>query len=247
MTPRNADIADANPPRRDTRSGPSPIALLRVAAMAMAGLVLTGMVGCASSASGNGSGNAGTGPSEPISVPVTGPTAPPEGVSAPTLDQIPLASERSPLAFQLAVTVLPATRGRTSESDPAALRRGQRYVMEADRVLRSAEGPAAGRSAFPGRTRQLTREQAADLWDVLLGSEMGTTLSRRLVAGDAEAHPGLVGSLAGRTFAPDRATVLVWVHADGAARQFALTGEDAGDALVLVERLSELSWPLGSR
>ncbi len=199
------------------------------------------MSGCA----GSGTQSAQAGAGAPIAV--TGPTAPPEGVNAPTLDEVTLASERSPLDFQLALTVLPATRGRTGETDPAALRRGQRYVIEADRVLRSAEGPAAGRSAFPGRTRQLTREQAADLWDVILGSEMGPTITRRLVAGNAEAHPGLVGSLAGRTFAPDQATVLVWVHADGAARQFALTGERATDALMLIERLSELSWPLGSR
>lgn len=53
----------------------------------------------------------------------------------------------------------------------AALRPG-RYVLESDRILRAAIGPAAHDAAFPPQTRRLTQAEVADIWTAVRSSDV---------------------------------------------------------------------------
>ena len=140
-----------------------------------------------------------------------------------------------PADFALSVTVF-------SEFDDPELiarlerwRRPARFVMEADRRLRAAQGPAVTPEVYPPIIRQLRREQVRDLWRLVRAGE--------LLRAD---HPGRVPDEAVASIPPLGTTALIAVTHDGRVqtRRIVMDAGD-GDALAasaLVDRLAELCW-----
>lgn len=133
-----------------------------------------------------------------------------------------------PADFAVAVTVLAPEGGE-----------GERYIVEADWVLRAAVGRGVNEDVFPPRTRQLTEREMVELW----GRVEGTGLEDR-------ESPYVVGRWSnprGEGAEVEGPVYLVYLVTDGDRRLLALESgvAEAGDveaARGLAEALAGLAW-----
>lgn len=157
--------------------------------------------------------------------------APPAGVDPGPPLALP---EDPPSDFTLAVTVFAPARSHQNAA-VAPERRPSRYIIETDRVLRTALGPGAGPDTFPLRTRVLDSAQHRRLWEAIRGSSLGDTASPARVGAEQvyAALPGRVSYVVTVSALDERWTIA----ADESA-----PGPEAQDARLLVRELARLAW-----
>jgi hypothetical protein len=162
--------------------------------------------------------------------------------------------ENRPRDFELAVTVLspPGARDQADQSElmdeegqfgpppgsgpklPRSLRPA-RYIVEADAVLRVAEGEGAKTTTFPLRTRQLSSRQFDALWRQLRQSNLL-----------APGNPARIDAPEDAIRSPDRTVALIYTSYESQRVTLRVLldrrSEDAIAAERLVDRLAELAW-----
>jgi hypothetical protein len=111
--------------------------------------------------------------------------------------------------------------------------RPARYIVEADGVLRAAQGPTS--PGFPPRVRQLAPREVDQLWRLLRDSGLLD-----------EANPGRISDPEDAVRSGDRTTALVFVSYSDRRTTLRIlldrSTQDAIEAERLVDRLAELSW-----
>lgn len=171
----------------------------------------------------------------------------PETAAAPLPDA-------RPRDFELAVTVLspPVAKAGVDEEElmdeagqfgppppsgprlPRSLRPA-RYIVEADGVLRVAEGEGAKTTTFPLETRQLSSRQFDALWRQLRQTNL-------LASG----NPARIDAPEDAVRSPDRTVALIYTSYESQRVTLRVLldrrSEDAIAAERLVDRLAELAW-----
>lgn len=155
-------------------------------------------------------------------------------------------SVEPPADFALGATVLrpvPLALGagvRTAGSGLRLAERPARYLVEADAVLRAAIGPGASETTYPPRTRQLSREQWAELWREFRAMSLAES-DHPAMAGRAPTIDEAAEASGGRT------TWVITFAAAGDRRTLVIHegGEGEGEARRVVERLAGLAWVRG--
>lgn len=144
-----------------------------------------------------------------------------------------VAFDAQPADFSIAVTVL-APRGAAAGALPRA-RRGARYIVEPDGVLRAAVGPGADDEMFPPQTRRLTARDVRRLWAL--------TQDAGVLAPD---HPGRAAAR-DEVFVPVDRSVAYIEYTAGGRRDCVRINLDRADesaigAEELVDELARLAW-----
>lgn len=146
--------------------------------------------------------------------------------------------ERAPEDFGLTITVMGPVRagGDLAYASIGAKLRPGRYIIEPDRSLRAALGPAADDSAYPPRTRRLSATEMDELWSLVKSS--GVLAEDQ--AGSASRAPSL-DMVAGRT------VYVVTTRAMGGRRMVVVDVEPEASPIAvgvqpLVERVARLAW-----
>ncbi len=139
--------------------------------------------------------------------------------------------DERPDDFVLAATVF-SPKGMEGKKLPRSLR-AARYIVEADGVLRAAQGPGADVTTFPGQTRRLTAREFDALWRMVRESGLLASAWR---VDDPEQL----------TRAMDRTTVMMYMGYEGKRVTVRVlldrSGPEAVAAERLVDRLAEWAW-----
>lgn len=109
-----------------------------------------------------------------------------------------------PSDFALGVTTYPPDR-----------RQRLRYIVEADDVLRAAEGDGVTTSVYPAPTRRLNRLQRAELWR--------RTVATGMLEPDS---PWTIGSVERVEAPPEGGVVAIFVTAHGVSRHAAVPADE---------------------
>ena len=141
----------------------------------------------------------------------------------------------APPDFWISLTVAGPSRAGGLAATPRAMRPA-RYVMEADRQLRSSVGLGASESTFPPALRRLSDEQVGRLWRIVEdGGLMGPN------------HPSRAKGMIVFDTLPQKTMYVLNISAEGERRQLLIDGEDPAapgrdTARALADTLAELSW-----
>lgn len=127
----------------------------------------------------------------------------------------------------LSVTVMPQRpRFQRTEREFAPAR----YVVEADGVLRAAVGEGVTVQTYPGRTRDLTPDEWATLWDTLLATGVLDPDDPRAIEGEMSLTPD-----------PLRRAV-IWARGGGRSAGMVIDPSRDDPTAALVTLLEELAW-----
>lgn len=127
----------------------------------------------------------------------------------------------------LSVTVMPQRpRFQRTEREFAPAR----YVVEADGVLRAAVGEGVTVQTYPGRTRDLTPDEWATLWDTLLATGVLDPEDPRAIEGEMSLSPD-----------PLRRAV-IWARGGGRSAGMVIDPSRDESTAALVTLLEELAW-----
>ncbi|MBX3376011.1 MAG: hypothetical protein KF678_03290 [Phycisphaeraceae bacterium] len=152
-------------------------------------------------------------------------------IAKPTTALVSIPDERPP-DLAIAATVFSPRVPLPASNLPRSLKPG-RYIIEADGVLRSAQGAQA--PDFPPRTRQLTPRQMDQLWRLIRDAGFLN-----------EGNPAIIDDPAGTVRSGDRTTAMLYVSYGG--RRVTLrhlldrSTPDAVQAELFIDRLAELAW-----
>jgi hypothetical protein len=142
-------------------------------------------------------------------------TKPSSGAGAPPSDAM------------LSVTVMPQRpRFQRPEREFAPAR----YIVEADGVLRAAVGDGVTVQTYPGRTRDLTTEEWATLWQALLATGVLNLDDPRAIEGEMSLNPD-----------PLRRAV-VWANGNGRSAGMVVDPSRDEATAALVTLLEEMAW-----
>lgn len=147
-------------------------------------------------------------------------------------------AERVPEDFWLSITVMGPVRAggdAAYEQIGAGLRPG-RYVVEPDRSLRAAVGPAAEDWAYPPRLRRISASEMAEVWSLVRSSGV--------LAAD---HPDTASRAPSLEMVTGRTVYVVSTHADGARRVVVINVEpepaaSAAAVRPMIERVAKMAW-----
>lgn len=132
-----------------------------------------------------------------------------------------------PSDAMLSVTVMPQRpRFQRTEREFAPAR----YVVEADGVLRAAVGEGVTVETYPGRTRDLTPDEWANLWQVALSTGVMDPTDPRTVSGEMSLTPDPLR----------RATV--WVRGSGRSAGMVVDPSRDEPSAALITLLEQLAW-----
>lgn len=158
--------------------------------------------------------------------------------SAARLSDVANLPERAPEDFGLSITVMGPVRagGESAYAGIGAKLRPGRYVIEPDRSLRAALGPAADDSAYPPRTRRLSAQEMDEVWALVRSSGV--------LSADHEASASRAPTL---DMASGRTVYVVTTRALGGRRMVVVDVEpepapSAASVQPLVERVANLAW-----
>jgi hypothetical protein len=140
--------------------------------------------------------------------------------------------DERPEDLAVAATVFSPRVPLPEDTLPRSLRPA-RYIIEADGVLRAAEGASA--PAFPPRVRQLTPRQADQVWRLVRDSGLLD-----------EGNPARLSDPETASRSGDRTTAMVFASYGGQRTTLRVlldrSSQDAIAAERLVDHLAELSW-----
>lgn len=136
-------------------------------------------------------------------------------------------ADMPPSDAMLSVTVMPQRpRFQRPEREFAPAR----YVVEADGVLRAAVGEGVTVETYPGRTRDLTPDEWANLWEVALATGVMDPADPRTVSGEMSLTPDPLR----------RATV--WIRGGGRSAGMVVDPSRDEPTARLITLLEELAW-----
>lgn len=132
-----------------------------------------------------------------------------------------------PSDAMLSVTVMPQRpRFQRPEREFAPAR----YIVEADGVLRAAVGEGVTVQTYPGRTRDLTPEEWAELWEAVLTTGVLDPDDPRAIEGEMSLNPDPLHR------------AVVWARGGGRSAGMVVDPARDESTAALVTLLEELAW-----